>query len=185
VDDLQAIRRLKSGDIGGLEWLIAGHQARALRTAYLITQDKMAAEDIVYEAFVRFYERVRHFDESRPFEPYFLRSVVNAALNSLRRERKQANLDGEIEPRVLENLLERAAGVEDQAEWNEIRSEVRAALRELNPRQRTVVVLRYYLGMSEQEMAAELDAPPGTVKWLLNAARTRLRELLGAGRMAE
>jgi RNA polymerase sigma-70 factor (ECF subfamily) len=185
MDDLQAIRRLKAGDIGGLEALIAGHQARALRTAYLIVQDKMAAEDIVYEAFVRFYERVRHFDESRPFEPYFLRSVTNAALNSLRRERKQSALDGGNGPALVGSLLERAAGVEDQAEWNGIRQQVREALRELPPRQRTAVVLRYYLGLSEQEMASELDAPPGTVKWLLSEARARLRKLLGAERMAE
>jgi len=39
--------------------------------------------------------------------------------------------------------------------------------------------------MNEKEMALELDAPPGTVKWLLNAARARLRELLGAERFVE
>jgi DNA-directed RNA polymerase specialized sigma24 family protein len=42
-----------------------------------------------------------------------------------------------------------------------------------------VVVQRYYLEMSEQEMALALDAAPGTVKWLLNAARERLRHMLG------
>jgi RNA polymerase sigma-70 factor (ECF subfamily) len=185
VDDLQAIRQLKAGDIAGLEWLIAGHQERALRTAYLILQDKMAAEDVVYESFVRFYERVRHFDESRPFEPYFLRSVVNASLNHVRREKRQAPMEAAGESAGLDTLLEQAAGVEDQAEWNGIRRQVREALRELPARQRAAVVLRYYLGMSEQEMASELDAPPGTVKWLLSEARAKLRELLGAGRMAE
>jgi DNA-directed RNA polymerase specialized sigma24 family protein len=41
-----------------------------------------------------------------------------------------------------------------------------------------VIVQRYFLDMSEKEMAAELDAAPGTIKWLLNAARERLRALL-------
>jgi DNA-directed RNA polymerase specialized sigma24 family protein len=47
------------------------------------------------------------------------------------------------------------------------------------------VVQRYYLEMSEREMAQALKVAPGTVKWLLNAARARLRELLGSTRRAE
>ena len=54
----------------------------------------------------------------------------------------------------------------------------------LPPRQRAVIVQRYYLEMSEQEMAESLEIAPGTVKWLLNAARSRLRSLLGAERSA-
>ena len=48
----------------------------------------------------------------------------------------------------------------------------------LSPRQRAVIVQRYYLDMSEKEIAAELAAAPGTVKWLLHAARKNLRSLL-------
>ena len=62
---------------------------------------------------------------------------------------------------------------------------LRVALLALPARQRTAIILRYYLDMNEKEMALELDAPRGTVKWLLNAGRTRLRELLGAERFVE
>jgi RNA polymerase sigma-70 factor (ECF subfamily) len=58
-------------------------------------------------------------------------------------------------------------------------------LEELSPRQRAVVVQRYYLEMSEKEMTETLEVAPGTVKWLLNAARSRLRSLLGSERNAE
>jgi RNA polymerase sigma-70 factor (ECF subfamily) len=108
--------------------------------------------------------------------------VVNAALNTLRREKKHTPLDAETEPVVLESLLARASGVEDQVELLQIKQQLRAALLALPPRQRTAIIQRYYLGMDEKEMAAELDAAPGTVKWLLNVARARLRELLGAER---
>jgi RNA polymerase sigma-70 factor, ECF subfamily len=96
MDDLQAIRRLKDGDIGGLEILIARHQAKAVRTAYLITQHEPMAEDVVQDTFVRFYERIRHFDESRLFEPYFLCSVVNAALNAVEREKRVVGLTEDV-----------------------------------------------------------------------------------------
>jgi len=45
-------------------------------------------------------------------------------------------------------------------------------------RQRTAIVQRYFLDMSEKEIASELEAAPGTVKWLLHAARKNLRALL-------
>jgi RNA polymerase sigma-70 factor, ECF subfamily len=180
----QAIRRLKRGDISGLECLIARYQQTALRTAFLITHDEPMAEDVVQDAFVRFYQRAKCFDETRPFEPYFLRSVVNAALNCLEREKK-GNSFTHADTSELENLLEEAASVEDQVEFNTLRWQIKECLKELSPRQRAVIVQRYFLEMSEKEMSEALDSPPGTVKWLLNAARTRLRSLLGSERMAE
>jgi len=184
MEDLQAIRRLKRGDMGGLECLIARYQGKALRTAFLITHDEPMAEDVVQDVFVRFYQRAECFDETRPFEPYFMRSVVNAALNSIEREKKARSLPDD-NTSELEALLEQAASVEEQVEFNTLQWQILEVLAELPPRQRAVIVQRYYLEMSEKEMSEALESPPGTVKWLLNAARTRLRALLGSERMAE
>ncbi|HSL46968.1 MAG TPA: sigma-70 family RNA polymerase sigma factor [Anaerolineales bacterium] len=180
----QAIHRLKRGDIGGLECLIARYQGKALRTAFLITHNEQMAEDVVQDAFVRFYQRANCFDASRPFEPYFMRSVVNAALNCIEREKK-ARTFTEADTSELESLLEEAASVEEQVEFNTLKWQIMEVLAELPPRQRAVIVQRYYLEMSEKEMSEALDSPPGTIKWLLNAARDRLRSLLGSERMAE
>jgi RNA polymerase sigma-70 factor (ECF subfamily) len=186
MDDLQAIHRLKNGDIGGLEILIACYQAKAVRTAYLVTHNAPMAEDVVQDAFVRFYERAHHFDENRAFEPYFLRSVVNAALNAVEKEsRSAASLDEEIDARALERLLACASSVEEQVEFAQLKREILQALGNLSPRQRAAAVQRYYLEMTEKEMTEALDIAPGTVKWLLNAARTRLRSLLSPGRSVE
>ena len=180
----QAIRRLKLGDMGGLECLIDCYQQKALRVAFLITHDEPMAEDIVQDVFVRFYERVDRFDETRPFEPYFLRCVVNAALKRLEREKNGTSFT-HADTSELENLLEEAASVEEQVEFKSLEWQIKECLEELSPRQRAVVVQRYYLEMSEREIAEALASPPGTVKWLLNAARARLRVLLGSERMAE
>jgi RNA polymerase sigma-70 factor, ECF subfamily len=186
MDDLQAIRRLKKGDMSGLEWLIACYQAKAVRTAYLVTHNEPMAEDVVQEAFVRFYERAHQFDERRPFEPYFLRCVVNAALNAIEKEcRSSASLDDDTDPNTLERLLARAVSVEEQVEFSQRKREILQALGALSPRQRVVAVQRYYLEMSEAEMTQALAIAPGTVKWLLNAARTRLRTLLSSDRSVE
>lgn len=176
MNDTEAIQRLKSGDPGGLEILMERHQVRAARAAFLITQDEASAQDVVQETFFRIYQRIQHFRDDQPFEPYLLRSIINAALNSARGSRRLANLE---EADRIEHLLQQATSVEDQVESAQYQQEILDALTRLAPRQRAVIVQRYYLGMSEQEMAQALDAAPGTVKWLLNVARKQLRQLLG------
>jgi len=183
MDDREAIRRMKNGEIGGLEVLVHRYQVMAARAAFLVTHDEALAEDVAQETFIRMYQRIHLFDETRPFKPYLMRSVVNTALNAVRNDRKSISL--EADPSLLESLLEQAASVESQVEFAQISHEVLQALSKLSPRQRAVIVQRYYLEMSEQEMAQELGAPRGTVKWLLNAARARLRNLLGSERSAE
>ena len=176
-DDLDAIRRLKSGDIGGLEVLVTRYQARAMRAAFLILRDEQAAQDVSQAGFIRVFEHIRRFDESRPFGPYLLRSVVNAALDLAQESSKLAGLDGGLE--AVEELLQHGIAVEDQVEFNLLKRDIQAALGQLSARQRAAIVMRYYLEMSEKEMAEHLQTAPGTVKWLLNAARERLRGLLG------
>jgi RNA polymerase sigma-70 factor (ECF subfamily) len=177
MDETQsAVQRLKQGDIGGLEALVARHQVRAVRTAFLILQDETAAEDVVQETFLRIYQRIHQFDESRPFEPYLVKSVVYAALNTARRNARSLPLDGNLAE--VEALLDRADSPEAQVEASQLSQEILSALSKLSPRQRAAIIQRYYLDMSEQEMSQRLQAAPGTVKWLLNAARTRLRQLL-------
>jgi RNA polymerase sigma-70 factor (ECF subfamily) len=177
MEDLQAIRRLKRGHMDGLETLMRRHQLKAARAAFLITHDQAVAQDLVQDLFLRLYQRIHQFDEAYPFEPYLMRSVVNASLNAVRGIRRLTSL--EHEPEDMEALLDRAASVESQVEFAQLQHEILEALSRLSPRQRAVIVQRYYLGMSEKEMALHLDVASGTVKWLLNAARERLRLMLG------
>lgn len=177
MDDVEALRHLRRGDMGALETLMERYQVKAARAAFLITYDEAMAQDIVQEAFLRIYQRIHQFDESQPFEPYLIRSVINAALNAVRDNRRVASLDRDTQE--VENLLDRAASVETQVELTQLQHEILNALASLSPRQRAAIVQRYYLEMSEREMSVTLDVAPGTVKWLLNAARARLRHLLG------
>ncbi len=176
MDEITAIRRMKAGDFGGLEYLMLQYQVKAARAAFLITRDKAKAEDIVQDVFLRIFQRPNSFDETRPFEPYLMRSVVNSALNACRDEKRSIPLEENQE--TVERLISQAASVESQAEYSQLKSNILEALGKLPPRQRAAIVQRYYLDMSEKEMSLTLDAAPGTVKWLLNSARTTLRDLL-------
>ena len=180
MDEAHAIARLKRGDITGLALLVEKYQHQALRTAVLITREQAQAEDVVQSAFIRAYERIAQFDEQRPFGPWFLKSVVNAAIQAARRRQRTLSLDDQAAEgqHFLELLQHEAPGADDRLEADERRQVVRQALQKLSPEQRAVVVMRYYLEMNEKEIAEVLAAPHGTIKWRLHAGRNRLRGIL-------
>jgi len=188
MDEHEAIQALKRGDIGGLETLVTSYQVKAIRTAYLITRDSYLAQDVVQDVFLQVYRGIGRFDAGRRFEPWFMRSVVHTALKAAQKTAKNIRVEAEDEESGLQRWLvahDPAPGevsVEGQVESTEAHDEIWQAMQDLSPRQRAVIVQRYFLEMSEKEMAEELQTAPGTVKWLLNAARERLRKLLGVER---
>lgn len=178
--EVDAIIKMKHGDIRGLAALVEAYQVRAVRTAMLITRDQAMAEDVVQAAFLRAFEKIHQFDASRPFAPWFMRSVVNAAVQASKRQQRNVSLDNETsEGTSFEDLLgDTGNDPHELLEVQENQQMLRYALDKLSPDQRAAVVMRYYLDMSENEMSEALQTPAGTIKWRLHHARKRLKGLL-------
>jgi len=177
MNEHEVVTRLQAGDIDALQGLVAAHHVRAVRAAYLVTRDLGIAEEVVQAAWIRAYERIGQFDAARPFAPWFLRLVMNHARNTVERRDREVAL---AEPFAAAAPGAEAAAETPEAtlEQAETAAEVWAALGTLPVAQRVAVVQRYYLGLSEAEMATAQACPPNTVKWRLHAARLRLRGLL-------
>lgn len=177
--DLPAITRLKQGNIAGLAVLVQKYQVEAVHTALLIIHDRDLAEDIAQEAFLQAYRKISQFDDRRPFSPWFFRIVINTALKTANRQKREISLkepeDGNF---LAEWLIDPGSGPEALAETAELRETVWRALEQLTPDQRAVVVLRYFLDKNESEMIHDLNRPLTTIKWWLYAARQRLRKQL-------
>jgi len=181
MDDQDAIARLKRGDITGLEGLVRSYYLPAVRAAFLVVRDHEAAEDIVQAAFIRVYERIAQFDPTRPFAPWFLRSVVNDAVKLAARRDRFLPLDGPVGAGAIalsDLLTDSTPGPADAAENAERRRQVWEALGALPAKQRAAIVLRYYVGLTESEVAKRLACSPGAAKWRLHTARARLRAML-------
>jgi RNA polymerase sigma-70 factor, ECF subfamily len=177
--DQSAIACLKQGNIAGLAALVQKYQVEAVHTALLILRDRDLAEDIVQDAFLQAYRKIGQFDDRRPFGPWFLRIVINAALKAANRRKRSIPLEepGDGSP-AAEWLIDPGLGPETQVVTAEMRETVWRALWQLTPEQRAAVVLRYFLEKDESEMIRELNRPLTTIKWRLHAARQRLRKLL-------
>ena len=170
----EAILQCRDGDLAGLEVLFELHRLAVLRTAYGIVGSHHLAEDVTQQVFVELFNAIRRFDPERPFAPWLYRIVVNISLKELRRRHHRslpldeaaADLPS-LDP--LPDLM---------AEESEVRSSIWAAIQALSPKQRAAVVLRYYHGFSEAEMAVALGCRRGTVKSRLHSALRRLEALL-------
>jgi RNA polymerase sigma-70 factor (ECF subfamily) len=180
-EEQEAVGRMREGNVGGLEVLVRRYQGRAVRAAHLIVGDATLAQDVVQDAFVRAYEQIGRFDPERPFEPWFMRIVVNGSITAASRGRRRVRREVPIETTGAGGSAEaadREPGPQEMAERADLRKRVLEALEGLSPSQRAVIVQRYYLGMSEAEMSESGSSPPGTIKWRLNAARRRLSGIL-------
>src|SRR5438105_11949380 len=93
IDEQAAVLRLRRGDIGGLETLVHAYHARAVRCALLVVHDQALALDVAQAAFVKAYERIHQFDVSRPFGPWFLKSVLRDAIKAADQRERTASLE--------------------------------------------------------------------------------------------
>jgi RNA polymerase sigma-70 factor (ECF subfamily) len=181
ISETQAITRLKQGDLSGLELLVQRYQVRAVHAAILIVHDRVLAEEIVQNSFFQAIQKIQTFDERRPFGPWFLRSVINAAIQEADRQKRVVSLDDDSLKemgKISEWLVDPDLCPEDLVENQALYDAVWQALNQLPPNQRAAVILRYSLDHSEAEITRKFDRPLTTIKWWLHAARERLRRVL-------
>jgi RNA polymerase sigma-70 factor (sigma-E family) len=148
---------------------VAARSAALLWFAHVLTGDRHLAEDVVQTALSRTFSawsRIRRKDNP---EGYVRRAIVNTHLNGLRKRpwREQPRPEP---PEQAERRRPEAEFDERDAMW--------LALRALPPRQRAVVVLRYYEGLSESEIADVLGCSRGTVKSQSSKALASLRRIV-------
>jgi RNA polymerase sigma-70 factor (sigma-E family) len=146
---------------------------RLVRLARLFTDDRNAAEDLVQEAFIRLHRAAHRIKDPSKAAPYLRSIVINLARDHNRRGlmslRHQEAIPAGVEPDAPEDVL-----VMDD-ERRRLLEEVRA----LSPRQRDCLLLRFYLELSESEIAETLDISKNSVKTHCRRGMETLRSRLG------
>ena len=165
------VRDAQRGSAPALEQLFRRHWPRAYRAALLVVGDSAAAEDIAQESFLAAVRALDRFDRRRPFGPWLHRIVVNRAIDWAR----SRSLRRELAP---DDAPEPAAARRDEPEHARA---LAAALAELGPEHRAVIVLRYLLDYTPGEIAELLDLPRGTVNSRLRRGLDRLEASLREG----
>jgi RNA polymerase sigma factor (sigma-70 family) len=171
--EAKLLARAKGGDLPAYEQIVVQHQRTAFRVAWLITRSSADAEEAAQDAFLKAYRSLGRFREGAPFRPWLLRIVANEARNRRVAEGRRERLA----LRALEDArgLDAARSPERELLAAETHDELIAALGRLAERDRLAIAYRYFLDLSEAEMAAALGCRRGTVKSRLSRALGRLR----------
>jgi RNA polymerase sigma-70 factor (ECF subfamily) len=159
-------------DSAELESWLARDYAVAYRTACLVLRNPHDAQDAVQEAFLRVWRFRDSVPDGDARKAWLYRVVVNACVS--RGRAQQARTSKDDGPTRLERLADRAPAPEEMAERASRADDVAAALADLPEHLRVPLVLRFYAGLSEKEIAVAIDRRPGTVKSRLHDARQRL-----------
>jgi RNA polymerase sigma-70 factor (sigma-E family) len=150
--------------------LYAAHYRRLVRLSVLLVRDPETAEEVVQDSFVAMHARWRTLRDPDKGLAYLRQTVVNRSRSVLRHRGVQA--------RHVPSPLPDHPGADEDAVAAERRQEVLDALRELPGRQREVLALRYYLDLSEADIASTLGISRGAVKSHASRGVSALRHLL-------
>ena len=143
-----------------------------VRLARLFTDDRSGAEDIVQEAFIRLYRAAGRIKDPAKSAAYLRSIVLNLARDHNRRGLLSLrHQDALVDRRLVDEPDEQVVRTESQAE-------VLEALDTLSPRQRDCLVLRFYLDLSERDIAETLSISPNSVKTHCRRGMAALAELL-------
>ena len=171
-NDAALVARTVAGDRAAFGVLVDRYAGQARRVARAVLGDPDDADDAAQDGFLSALVKLGQYDAHRPFGPWLMRIVANAATD--RRRRRNVRRSEPLDP-ALVGGGPRPDAVAVQSELGE---RLRAALRELPERRRTAVVLFDVEGYSHAEIARILGIPEGTVRSEVFHARRRLRTLL-------
>ena len=180
--DADLIRRMQSDDLDAFEAFFLRHRAAIYRTAYGLTGDHHAAEEVLQDTFARAYQRRTILRTDISPMPWLHRVAINLCYSRLGRRRLAA---GPMEDAIVHLVRDRAVEPAERAERRELRRIVRDGVAALPPKHQDVVVLYYLNGLSLQETASTLNVRLGTVKSRLHYALRNLRTQLEDDRRFE
>ena len=173
MEERELISRLKEGDTDAFGKIYSLYADKALKTAYLIVNDKFLAEDIVQEVFISILKSVKGLKKPEAFGAWLYRFLIRYSWKACGAKRR-------VLPRDFGDKTEEISGRDEYFEDEKYRT-LYESIDRLTPKLRTVVVLHYFNDMTVKEIAEVTGCLEGTIKSRLHTARKRLREVLKEG----
>jgi RNA polymerase sigma-70 factor (ECF subfamily) len=181
-DEERLIERLRQRDEGAFNQLVRLHQAAVFRQLLRVIGDPAEAEDLAQEVFVTVFKAIDTFRGDSRLATWIHRIAQNHARNRLKYHgRHKRRGDAPLEETTEESFAVPETGSrlprpDHEVEAHQAEVHIRAAINELDPEQRTLIVLRDLENMTYEEIQEQTGLPSGTVKSRLHRARVALQE---------
>ena len=168
--------RAMQGDEDAFEDILDRYKGLMLRTAYSIVKDRDVAEDAVQNALIQAWQHLPSLRETGALRPWLMRIVVNQCISFKRHLARSTKF---LQQSFSEQETARASQVADYAKGRvECNWDLEQAIENLPAKQRTVIALHYYQGMTLPEMSQTLQTSENTLKKRIQAALSNLRHIM-------
>jgi len=179
----QIVQRALQGDSYAFNDIVEQYGSLMLRTAAMIVGDRDIAEDVVQDALIQAWNHLPDLREAGALRPWLMRIVVNQCISFKRRlARTTAFVRQSLQEQEIELVAQAADSHKGRLErdWDLAR-----AIEDLPAKQRVVIVLHYYNGMTLPEMSQTLQTSENTLKKRIQAALNNLRRVLNSAEMTD
>lgn len=175
-------QRAKRGDREAFAELIEIYKDKIFQLAYRMVGNRQDAEDIAQETFLRVYANLHSYDDSYKFSTWIYRIATNLCIDRGRKKRPDFSLDEETELGQGMDWYSRLSSSEktpeDKVVTQELQETVQGALSQLQPKYRSIMILRYIEDLSLQEISDIVKLPITTIKTRIHRGREALRSKL-------
>ncbi len=168
LSETQILEEVQGGNKEAYEVIVKRYMQSAYYIALGFVHNQQDALDVSQDAFIKAFRKIRLFDTSKPFFPWFYRLLRNLCIDHLKRKQRLKEIP-------LDNIPVLSAEREDR----ELRETLWKGIEELPFEQREVVILRYFRQFSYAEIAELLGKPLGTVMSSLFYAKKKLKGIVG------
>ena len=177
-EDIKLLERVRNGNHEAFTVIVNRYRSQVARTVMGMLGHTDEADDVGQEVFIRLYRSIDKFRGESALGTYLTRIAINLSLNALKKQKRQnifrshtADDDEKKNGKQLYNL----PNYDDEYEAKDTQELVQMALSKLDPKFRSVIVLRMIEGFSSKETAEALELPLGTVLSRLTRAQDKLR----------
>ncbi len=169
--DNEIIEKIRRGDNSAVDELYSKYAGQAVRTAYLICSDIHGAQDIFQESFIQCLKSLHSLKDPSSFKSWFYRILTRQAWRYIKKNR----------PCVpVEEIYENADfSSSDEYFADQKYDTLYSAIKSLNDKQRTAIILFYFNEMSVKDISRAMSCSEGTVKSRLFTAKSRLKKIIG------
>jgi RNA polymerase sigma-70 factor (ECF subfamily) len=185
IPELDLVRQAQTGDTTAFDQLVRRYRTRIFGMIYNMVHNEQDAWDLAQDSFVKAWKSIGRFRGQSSFYTWIYRIVTNVTIDWLRKKQVKgggAEFDEAVQLNEIEpgsRTVPRAeAAPHEQMEQAEIRGRIDAAIAELSPEHRAVILLKEIEGMQYHEIAESLGCSIGTVMSRLFYARKKLQNLL-------
>lgn len=178
-DEILACKTLQ-GELSAFEELVNRYKNLVFAIVYRMVGQYQEAEDITQEVFITVYDKIYQFDSSKKFKPWIYKIATNASISALRKKKKVITLDfDEVFSKQYEEFRsDYSFDPEVMFERKELERFINEAIMELSDNYRAVIVLRYQMDLSNQEIADVLEITRENVEVKIHRARKALQKIV-------